>query len=81
MLCQGESPKDIAAKLEISVNTAHTHVRNLASKAGVVGDRQLILYSMQQPQAMRPGRFCRPGLHAPLPECTCPYCLAMLVAA
>ena len=68
LLCQGQSPKEIAASLEIAEGTAHTHIRRL--------------YAMQQPQAMRKDRECRRGLHAPAgSECACPYCLAMLIAA
>jgi len=81
MLCQGLSAKEIAASLEIAVGTAHTHIRNLYEKAGVAGDRQLILYVMQQPHAMRPGRECHRGLHPVGRDCTCPHCLAMLLAA
>ena len=82
LLCQGQSPKEIAATLEIADGTANTHIRRLYAIAGVNGDRQLILYAMQQPQSMRKDRECRRGLHAPAgSECACPYCLAMLIAA
>ena len=81
MLCRGLSPKEIAAALGIAEGTAHTHIRNLYGKAGVSGDRQLILYVMQQPHAMHPGRECHRGLHSSAPGCSCPHCLAMLLAA
>jgi DNA-binding CsgD family transcriptional regulator len=79
LLCRGEGDKEIAAVLEVDPGTARYHLRHLREKAGVNSDCELILYAMQQPQAMTPGAECRPGLHAPGSD-SCPYCTALAVA-
>jgi DNA-binding CsgD family transcriptional regulator len=81
LISQGASPKAIAAEFEISFNTAHTHIRNLCRKAGVSGDRELIIYAMQQPGCMQTGAECRVGLHPPGVVDGCPHCIAIPKAA
>jgi len=80
MLCQGNDAKEIADELEICLGTTHTHIRSLYRKAGLVCDRHLIVYAMQQPDALQPGTECHPGLHQVGAD-SCPYCQAMSKAA
>jgi DNA-binding NarL/FixJ family response regulator len=78
LLCEGFGPKEIADELEISPNTAHTHLRSLCSHAGVTGDRQLIIYVWQHPQATSPGACCPRGIHrVHCGVASCPYCSLM----
>lgn len=79
LLCHGLEAKGIAAKLEVTVGTTHTHIRSLYRKAGVAGSHQLVLYVMQQPTSLQSGSLCTQGLHLPGLD-SCPYCQAVRVA-
>jgi DNA-binding CsgD family transcriptional regulator len=79
-VARGASLKEIADDLEIAVNTASAHVRNLCLKAGVESHGQLLVFAMQQPAALRPGAECQRGIHAVDPACPCPHCRAILAA-
>ena len=80
MLCQGMDAKEVAARLEIALRTAHKHIRTLYRRAAVAGAHQLVLYVMQQPDALRPGCDCQQGIHLPGSD-SCPYCQVMQKAA
>ena len=81
LLCQGLNDKEIAAELEVSAKTGTAVIRRLYRKAGVLDDRQLVIYTMQQPASLRRGADCHPGLHPANPgACPCPYCAALLAA-
>ena len=81
LLCRGLNDKELAAELEVAPKTGRAIVRRLYRKAGVLDDRQLIIYTMQQPAALCRGGDCQSGLHDPNPgACPCPYCSALLAA-
>jgi len=81
LLCRGLSNKQIADEVEIAPKTAAKRIRRLFRKAGVTNDRELIVFTMQQPQALSRGRDCRRGLHPPGYVDTCPYCRAIALVA
>src|ERR1039458_5819346 len=77
---RGFSPKEIAQTLEIAVSTANARLRHLCRKAGVDSHERLIVYVMQQPQALLPHTTCRRGIHQVSPGCPCAHCRAVLAA-
>jgi DNA-binding CsgD family transcriptional regulator len=79
-VARGASIKQIADELDVAVGTVTSHVRNLCAKAGVQSHEQLLVFAMQQPQALRPGVECRRGIHLCDPACPCPHCRALLAA-
>lgn len=73
LICRGASDKEIAAHFGVQPKTARNHVLRLTRIAKVADDRQLVLYVMQQPQALYQGGEYLPGLHIAGTD-DCPYC-------
>ena len=79
-ISRGWCIKQIADELGLGVGTTGSHVRRLCRKARVESREQLIIYTMQQPAALRPGAECKRGIHVVDPSCPCAHCRALLAA-
>ena len=47
MICDGLSNKDIAARLQVSVNTVAVHRANIMNTLGVHKTAELVVYALQ----------------------------------
>lgn len=55
LVAQGMSNKEIALKLFISINTVHTHIRNIFRKINVTSRTEATLYAIQEGITRSPG--------------------------
>ena len=47
LICQGHSNREIAAKLDLSVNTVSVHRANIMGPLGVHKTAELVVYALQ----------------------------------
>jgi DNA-binding CsgD family transcriptional regulator len=75
----GQNPKQIAAEMELSVGTVNDRLRGAASKVGVNGRQELMVWVLQHPDALDQGVVAPRGLHPSGCRCASPYCMAMFL--
>lgn len=80
----GNTPKQIAATLEIAIGTVHRRLIGIAAKVGV-RRQDVINWAFQNPGALRRDVSREPaiqqGFHEPGCECAAPLCTARRIIA
>src|ERR1035437_1027092 len=70
---RGYSPKRIADALELSVSAVNAKLNQACEKAAV-SRSEIIIYLLQQPDALVRGGKCTPRLHPAACACESTYC-------
>ena len=76
LICLGSVPKQIADDLEISISTVNSHIAEMCRKAKV-SRSELLIYTLQYPDALKRDGVSEPGLHSVGCGCESPFCWGM----
>lgn len=81
----GLAPKEIAGQLELVQGTVNRRFQGIARKVGVRGHQSVIMWALQNPEALQQdvsnASPIRPGLHPAGCPCSAPYCQAQRIIA
>lgn len=81
----GLSAKEIAAELELAQGTVNRRFQGIAEKIEVNGHQAVIMWALQNPEALqqdvRNAPPITPGLHPAGCPCSAPYCQAQRIIA
>ncbi len=81
----GLAPKEIAPRLALVQATVNRRFQGIARKVGVAGHHAVIMWALQNPEALQQDVSnappIRPGLHPAGCPCSAPYCQAQRIIA
>jgi len=78
---EGNTSKEIAEEMELSVGDVNTRMRGVARKLHLISRHEVIIWVLQHPHLLKRDVSCEVGLHPFGCPCEAPYCLAMRIIA